>query len=89
LNPCSSRSHFFGKLHGELHFVDLAGSERMSSSASHSCETKAINKSLSALKDVFEAIRNGSDYVSAGTGRFSVVDVRVLLPARSHFATRS
>ncbi len=46
-------------LHGTLHLVDLAGSERLAKSnatGERLNETKAINKSLSALTDVFVAI---------------------------------
>jgi kinesin family protein C1 len=46
---------------GSLALVDLAGSERLSRSGATGDrlkETQAINKSLSALADVFAAIAN-------------------------------
>jgi hypothetical protein len=54
------------KLHGALHLVDLAGSERLSRSGATGAtlkETQAINKSLSALGDVFTSITNKASHV--------------------------
>jgi hypothetical protein len=53
-------------LHGSLHLVDLAGSERLSKSnatGQQLKETQAINKSLSALSDVFVAISKKQAHV--------------------------
>jgi hypothetical protein len=71
MNSQSSRSHSVfalylkgtnaelnTELHGALHLVDLAGSERLDKSGAEGqrlTETKAINKSLSSLADVFSA----------------------------------
>lgn len=67
-NSASSRSHGIGILsckdidtgiEGQLYIIDLAGSERAADSANHSkermSETKAINTSLSALKECIKA----------------------------------
>lgn len=67
-NATSSRSHGIGILkckdndtgiEGELYIIDLAGSERAADSANHSkermAETKAINASLSSLKECVRA----------------------------------
>ena len=54
------------ELHGALHLVDLAGSERLSKSGAEgeaAKETAAINKSLSALGNVFEAKKRGDAHV--------------------------
>jgi len=72
MNSVSSRSHAIFTLHltaihpekgealrGQLNLVDLAGSERLSrsnASGDRARETVSINKSLSALTDVFAAI---------------------------------
>ena len=53
-------------LHGTLHLVDLAGSERLAKSnatGERLKETQAINKSLSALSDVFVAISKHQAHV--------------------------
>jgi len=53
-------------LHGTLHLVDLAGSERLAKSnatGERLKETQAINKSLSALSDVFVAISKHQPHV--------------------------
>ncbi|EKX38831.1 hypothetical protein GUITHDRAFT_76865 [Guillardia theta CCMP2712] len=53
-------------LHGTLHLVDLAGSERLAKShatGERLKETQAINKSLSALSDVFVALSKKSPHV--------------------------
>ncbi len=53
-------------LFGTLHLVDLAGSERLSKSnatGERLNETKAINKSLSALTDVFVALSKKQSHV--------------------------
>ena len=53
-------------LHGTLHLVDLAGSERLAKSnatGDRLKETQAINKSLSALSDVFVAISKHNPHV--------------------------
>jgi len=67
-NATSSRSHGIGILRfkdndtgieGQLYIIDLAGSERAADSANHSkermAETKAINASLSSLKECVRA----------------------------------
>ena len=80
MNAQSSRSHSVFTLHlqgvndkggvmlnGQLNLVDLAGSERASRSnvsGDRLKETQAINKSLSCLADVFNAIGNKSSHVS-------------------------
>ena len=53
-------------LHGALHLVDLAGSERLSRSNATGAtlkETQAINKSLSALGDVFASLTAKASHV--------------------------
>jgi kinesin family protein C1 len=53
-------------LHGSLNLVDLAGSERLDKSGATGerlKETQAINKSLSALGDVFTAISKRQSHV--------------------------
>ncbi|KAL3674980.1 hypothetical protein V7S43_000905 [Phytophthora oleae] len=80
MNAQSSRSHSVFTLHlqgvndkdgvmlnGQLNLVDLAGSERASRSnvsGDRLKETQAINKSLSCLADVFNAIGNKASHVS-------------------------
>ena len=79
MNDVSSRSHavfalrITGKneasgtqLKGSLNLVDLAGSERLARSLAagdRARETCAINKSLSALGDVFAALASKSSHV--------------------------
>jgi kinesin family protein C1 len=79
MNERSSRSHSVFTLHlkatnmqqnvclrGALSLVDLAGSERLDRSGATGArmkETVAINKSLSALTDVFVAIANKNTHV--------------------------
>jgi kinesin family protein C1 len=79
MNDRSSRSHSVFALHlkasniaqgivlkGTLNLVDLAGSERLDRSqatGSQLKETVAINKSLSALTDVFVAIANKQTHI--------------------------
>ncbi|EWM23708.1 dna topoisomerase [Nannochloropsis gaditana] len=79
MNERSSRSHSVFTLHmrasnkerrsqlsGKLNLCDLAGSERLSRSnatGERLKETQAINKSLSALTDVFVAIANKQAHV--------------------------
>lgn len=50
---------------GTLNMVDLAGSESIDSEANpqQQIETKAINKSLTALSDVIMALGNGVDHI--------------------------
>ncbi|KUF82511.1 Kinesin-2 [Phytophthora nicotianae] len=78
MNAQSSRSHSVFTLHlqgvnekdgvmlnGQLNLVDLAGSERASRSnvsGDRLKETQAINKSLSCLADVFNAIGNKASH---------------------------
>lgn len=76
-NEHSSRSHLIvtisvrgeslasgKKWSGKLHLVDLAGSERLSNAGDARVdETRAINKSLSALHDVFTALRQRDKHV--------------------------
>jgi len=53
-------------LHGTLHLVDLAGSERLAKShatGDRLKETQSINKSLSAMSDVFVAISKHQHHV--------------------------
>ena len=79
MNATSSRSHSVFTLNitarheernqtvrGSLILIDLAGSERMTRSnaiGQRAEETKAINKSLSSLTDVFTAIGQKSSHV--------------------------
>lgn len=70
LNLRSSRSHLIQVVRcaegGLLYLVDLAGSENVQKSNVHGsrlCEAKAINKSLSSLGDVMEALDNKSKHV--------------------------
>jgi len=79
MNERSSRSHSVFTLHlkainaeqgvqlkGSLNLVDLAGSERLDRSGAtgeRMKETAAINKSLSALTDVFTAIANKQSHI--------------------------
>jgi len=79
MNEVSSRSHSVFTLHltafhpeqrqalrGTLNLVDLAGSERLSRSnatGDRAKETVAINKSLSALTDVFVAIGRKASHI--------------------------
>ncbi|KAJ1491327.1 kinesin motor domain-containing protein, partial [Baffinella frigidus] len=54
------------RLHGSLHLVDLAGSERLQKSHAEGQrlkETQSINKSLSALTDVFVALSKKAAHV--------------------------
>jgi len=54
------------EMHGTLHLVDLAGSERLDKSNAVGVQLKeaqAINKSLSALSDVFVALSKKSAHV--------------------------
>jgi kinesin family protein C2/C3 len=78
-NALSSRSHSILTLHltgtnnktkktyvGKLHFVDLAGSERVGKSGVTGDalkEAQAINKSLSALGDVIQALSNKDKFI--------------------------
>ena len=80
MNAQSSRSHAVftlhldGKnesqnisLHGALHLVDLAGSERLDRSGAigqRAKEAAAINKSLSALANVFNGLANKQKHVA-------------------------
>ena len=79
MNASSSRSHFVLSVYvdtthltkrekhsGKLHLVDLAGSERLSSSGAKGDrlkEAQNINKSLSALGDVIQALKQKSQHV--------------------------
>ena len=79
MNAVSSRSHTIfmlyitgehvgsgSKLHGCLNLVDLAGSERVGRSGAEGARLKeacAINKSLSCLGDVFQALSNKQTHV--------------------------
>ncbi|XP_065194514.1 uncharacterized protein LOC135825817 [Sycon ciliatum] len=79
MNTSSSRSHLMLKLyvdgvdrvskattHGSLMLLDLAGSERISRSGATGerlVEAAAINKSLSALGQVFNALRTSSLHI--------------------------
>jgi kinesin family member C1 len=56
------------EVHGSLNLCDLAGSERLDRSGAGSDaqrlrETQAINKSLSCLGDVFNALSQGSSHI--------------------------
>lgn len=56
------------EVHGALNLCDLAGSERLDRSGANSDmtrlrETQAINKSLSSLGDVFNALAQGATHV--------------------------
>ena len=79
MNAVSSRSHTIfmlyitgehaasgSKLAGCLNLVDLAGSERVGRSGAEGARLKeacAINKSLSCLGDVFQALSNKQSHV--------------------------
>ena len=79
MNATSSRSHTLfmlyvtgihadsgQKLEGFLCLVDLAGSERVEKSGAEGARLKeacAINKSLSSLSEVFNAISNGQKHI--------------------------
>lgn len=75
MNSTSSRSHLITTLfittkkkdltlEGSLSLCDLAGSERLKRSGSDRvAETCSINKSLSALKDVFQGLRLKNSFV--------------------------
>jgi kinesin family member C1 len=79
MNAQSSRSHSVFMLHlcgsneesgtiveGALNLCDLAGSERLGDDVTgymRTLETRAINKSLSSLRDVFNALANGSKHI--------------------------
>jgi kinesin family protein C2/C3 len=76
-NEHSSRSHLIitigvrgqalatgKKWHGKLHLVDLAGSERLGGGAGMRAEeSRMINKSLSALHDVFTALKQREKHI--------------------------
>jgi len=54
------------KYFGKLHLIDLAGSERLSKTGAEGArlkEAQAINKSLSALGNVIEALQKKSNHV--------------------------
>ena len=77
MNAVSSRSHSIfiisvssnedGKMRsGKIHLVDLAGSEKISKTgvvAVQLSEAKQINKSLSALGNVINALTDGSPHI--------------------------
>jgi kinesin family protein C1 len=79
MNAVSSRSHTIfmlyitgeheasgSRLTGCLNLVDLAGSERVGRSGAEGARLKeacAINKSLSCLGDVFQALSNGQKHI--------------------------
>lgn len=79
MNSQSSRSHSIFQLHltgtnqvagvvvkGCLNLCDLAGSERLSRSGvtgDRLKETQAINKSLSAISDIFQALSSKSSHI--------------------------
>ena len=87
MNARSSRSHSIftlfltgsnaaarTQLTGSLNLCDLAGSERLSRSHAEGTrlkETQAINKSLSALADVFTALGSGSKHVPYRNSRLT------------------
>ena len=68
LNLCGKNEESGVSVEGELNLCDLAGSERLDRSGAGSDvrrlkETQAINKSLSCLGDVFNALANGASHV--------------------------
>lgn len=68
LHLCGSNEESGTIVQGALNLCDLAGSERLDcsgagSNAQRIKETQAINKSLSSLGDVFNALSNGSKHV--------------------------
>ncbi|KAL7450639.1 hypothetical protein ACHAWC_002528 [Mediolabrus comicus] len=80
MNAQSSRSHSVFMLHlcgsneesgtiveGALNLCDLAGSERLGDAVTDYWrlkETRAINKSLSSLREVFNSLANGSKHIT-------------------------
>jgi kinesin family protein C1 len=68
LHLCGSNEESGTVVQGVLNLCDLAGSERLDrsgagSNAQRLKETQSINKSLSCLGDVFNALSNGSKHV--------------------------
>lgn len=100
MNARSSRSHSVFTLHlratnkerrsqlsGKLNLCDLAGSERLSRSQATGDrlkETQAINKSLSALTDVFVAIANKQAHVPYRYASISRGVYLMFLPLLEH-----
>lgn len=87
LNEHSSRSHALliitvsgfnsttgNRTQGKLNLVDLAGSERIGKSGAEGCrlrEAQCINKSLSALGDVINALRSKHSHVPFRNSRLT------------------
>ena len=68
LHLCGCNEESGTMVQGALNLCDLAGSERLDrsgagSNAQRLKETQAINKSLSCLGDVFNALSNGSSHI--------------------------
>lgn len=62
---------------GKLHLIDLAGSERLSRSGAEGDrlkEAQNINKSLSALGDVVQALRQKNQHVPFRNSKASKVE---------------
>jgi kinesin family protein C2/C3 len=73
LSVSSTHRHTGTRLHGKLHLVDLAGSEDVSRSeveGQQLRESQNINKSLSALSLVFQALSNKQQHIPYRNSQF-------------------
>lgn len=77
----------------KLHIIDLAGSERLSktdASGTRLQEAKAINKSLSALGNVMEALASVSSAASEASARYGAGgSASTKVSARRHIPYRN